>query len=95
MVVLLDPPYREYEIHPKKVNQLLETLVKKLPARLVRRGRVGPMTLDDRILPEFDAWDVRRYGGTQIAVREVRRRRSAVEPPATTTTPVEPTDDDG
>jgi 16S rRNA G966 N2-methylase RsmD len=70
MVVLLDPPYREYEIHPKKLNQLLETLVQKLPAGsfvAVESGR----TLDDRILPEFDAWDVRRYGGTQIAVREV------------------------
>ena len=70
MVVLLDPPYRDYEQQPKKVNQLLETLVQKLPAGsvlVVESGR----TLDDRILPGFDAWDVRRYGGTQVAVREI------------------------
>jgi hypothetical protein len=26
-------------------------------------------TLDDRILPDFEGWDVRRYGDTQIAIR--------------------------
>jgi hypothetical protein len=70
MVVLLDPPYREYEVNWKKVNGLLALLTAKLPAGsvvVVESGR----TLDARVLPDFDAWDVRRYGGTQVAVREV------------------------
>ena len=25
--------------------------------------------LDGEILPEFDCWDIRRYGDTQIAIR--------------------------
>ncbi len=70
MVVLLDPPYRDYEVNHKKVNQLLETLVNKLPAGSIVAVESG-RTLDDRILPGFDAWDVRKYGGTQVAVREI------------------------
>lgn len=70
LVVLLDPPYREYEIHAKKLNQMLSTLVGKLPGGsyvAVESGR----TLNERILPEFEAWDVRRYGGTQVAIRAI------------------------
>ncbi len=70
MVVMLDPPYREYETRTGKVNQLLAQLVGKLPAGssvAVESGR----TLDDQVLPDFDAWDVRRYGGTQVAFRTV------------------------
>lgn len=70
MVVLLDPPYREYETRTGKVNLLLAQLVGKLPAGstvAVESGR----TLDDQVLPDFDAWDVRRYGGTQVAFRTV------------------------
>jgi 16S rRNA (guanine966-N2)-methyltransferase len=81
MVVLLDPPYREYEIRAKRVNQLLATLVRKLPAGsfiAVESGRA----LDDRVLPEPGAWDVRRYGGTQVAIRSV--------PPAGEGTPAPP-----
>ncbi len=79
MVVMLDPPYREYEIHHKKLNQLLATLVKTLPAGstvVVESGR----TLDERILPDLDAWDVRRYGGTQVAIRDVNGSVADVEP---------------
>ena len=25
-------------------------------------------TLDERILPDFPAWDIRRYGSTQVAL---------------------------
>jgi 16S rRNA (guanine966-N2)-methyltransferase len=70
MVVLLDPPYREYEIRWKKVNQLLALLLQKLPAGSVIALESG-RALSDRVLPGFDAWDVRRYGGTQVAVRVV------------------------
>jgi 16S rRNA (guanine966-N2)-methyltransferase len=67
LVVFLDPPYREYETRAKKVNQLLQDLVQKLPpgsAIAVESRRA----LDAGVLPDPDAWDVRRYGGTQIAI---------------------------
>ena len=70
MVVLIDPPYRDYESRADRVNSMLAELVRKLPAgsRLaVESGKA----LDASVLPEPDAWDVRRYGGTQVALREV------------------------
>jgi hypothetical protein len=78
MVVLLDPPYREYEVRWKKLNQLLRQLLEKLPAGsviAVESGRV----LTGRVLPGFDDWDVRRYGGTQVAFREVGPRGATVD----------------
>jgi 16S rRNA (guanine966-N2)-methyltransferase len=67
LVIFLDPPYREYEIHAKYLNRMLAGLVEKLPAGSVIALESG-RTLDDRILPAFEAWDIRRYGGTQIAL---------------------------
>jgi 16S rRNA (guanine966-N2)-methyltransferase len=70
MVVLLDPPYREYDIHSKMVKRMIGELFEKLPTGstiAVECGRV----LNDELLPDFARWDVRRYGGTQIAVRTV------------------------
>jgi len=68
VVVLLDPPYREYEIHAKHLNRMLAGLVERLPAGSVVVLESG-RTLDADILPDFDAWDIRRYGGTQLALR--------------------------
>ncbi|AMV38459.1 16S rRNA (guanine(966)-N(2))-methyltransferase RsmD [Planctomyces sp. SH-PL62] len=65
--VFLDPPYREYEIGVKRIRAVLDQLVEQLPAGsliVLEAGRI----LDDQILPDFDAWDVRRYGDTQVAV---------------------------
>jgi 16S rRNA (guanine966-N2)-methyltransferase len=70
MVVLIDPPYREYESRPGRVRQLLSDLSRNLPAGseiVLESGR----TLGEEILPEFEAWDVRRYGSTQVAIRAV------------------------
>lgn len=72
LAVFVDPPYREYDDRPKKVNQMLRQLVEKLPegsVLVVESSR----SLDAEILPELDAWDVRRYGGTQVAVRTIAR----------------------
>ena len=68
MAVFLDPPYRHYEAHAPKVNQMLEHLARKLPAGslIALEASCG---LDDRILPELDCWDLRRYGRTQVAIR--------------------------
>lgn len=68
VVVFLDPPYREYEIHARFLNRLLSGLVDKLPAGsaiVLESGRV----LDEKILPQPELWDIRRYGGTQVALR--------------------------
>ncbi len=70
LVVFLDPPYREYEIHARYLNQMLARIVEKLPPGSVvalESGRV----LDEGILPEFESWDIRRYGSTQVALRVV------------------------
>lgn len=70
MAIFLDPPYREFDTHPERVTQLLNSLVQKLPARsivVVEASR----TLDEQVLPEAESWDVRRYGGTQVAFRDV------------------------
>jgi 16S rRNA (guanine966-N2)-methyltransferase len=76
VVVFLDPPYREYDDRPRKVNQLLLQLVEKLPPDSVIAVE-SSRALDSQILPDVDAWDVRRYGGTQIAIRALAR---ATEP---------------
>ena len=68
VAVFLDPPYREYDDHAAKVRALLDQLVERMPAESLIALEAG-RTLDDQILPDFDAWDIRRYGDTQIAVR--------------------------
>jgi 16S rRNA (guanine966-N2)-methyltransferase len=68
LVVFLDPPYDEYEHRPKKVRELLEHLAERLPPGSVIVAESRRM-LDDRILPDLAGWDIRRYGGTQIAIR--------------------------
>lgn len=73
LVVLIDPPYRDYEERSgRKVNQMLRDLVDRLPdgsTIAVESGR----DLDEAVLPDPDAWDVRRYGGTQVAFRTIDR----------------------
>jgi 16S rRNA (guanine966-N2)-methyltransferase len=68
LAVFLDPPYREFEIHCRPMNQLLRSLVEKLPAGSVIALEAG-RDLDGEILPDFESWDIRRYGDTQIAIR--------------------------
>jgi 16S rRNA (guanine966-N2)-methyltransferase len=72
MVVLLDPAYREFEVRAGKVNQLLRHLVEELPpdSIVVVESRAA---LDARVLPDIASWDVRRYGGTQVAIRALLR----------------------
>jgi 16S rRNA (guanine966-N2)-methyltransferase len=73
LVVFLDPPYREYEERPHKIHQLLESLVRRLPAGSVIAAESRRM-LDETILPGFTTWDIRRYGGTQVAIRTLLPR---------------------
>ena len=73
VVVLIDPPYQEYERRGKVLNQMIVQLVEKMPAESVvvlEAGRV----LDERILADFDRWDIRRYSSTQIAIKLIAGR---------------------
>jgi len=81
LVVLLDPPYRDYEVRHKRVRQLLADLIGKLPDGSVIALESG-RSLDARVLPGLDRWDVRRYGGTQVAVRtlDADRGEEPLEP---------------
>ncbi len=68
VIVIVDPPYRDYEVHQAKVKRLLERLALALPAgsAIAVESR---RTLDQEILPDETLWDVRRYGQTQLAIR--------------------------
>ncbi len=70
VVVFIDPPYSDYEDQPERVVKLLDGLVEILPdgSVLVAESR---RRLDDETLPEAGAWDIRRYGGTQVAIRTI------------------------
>ena len=92
LIVFLDPPYREYENHPDRVRRTLEVLLERLPegSTLAVESR---RDLDDAVLPDPDAWDVRRYGGTQVGIRTVERGRVVRVRPDEVTT--QDADDEG
>ncbi len=68
LCVFVDPPYKDYENQPEKVNRMIAELVRKLPdgTFLVVESSKH---LDETSLPDLDQWDLRRYGGTQVAIR--------------------------
>ena len=79
LAVFLDPPYREYEIHRRQLNQLLGSLSEKLPADSVITVEAG-RDLDSEVLPQYASWDIRRYGDTQIAIRVLSGTATGSEP---------------
>jgi 16S rRNA (guanine966-N2)-methyltransferase len=84
IIVLIDPPYQEYERKPKALNQMIVQLVGKMPAESVvvlESGRV----LDRRILEDFEQWDIRRYGSSYVAIKLI-----AGTPPGPGSSPAEP-----
>jgi 16S rRNA (guanine966-N2)-methyltransferase len=68
IAVFVDPPYREFQNHRRKLSQLLESLSDNLPVGSVITVEAG-RDLDGDVLPDFPTWDIRRYGDTQIAIR--------------------------
>ena len=70
IVVFIDPPYADYEDHPDRVRKLLEGLVRALPEGSIISSE-SSKKLDSEVLPDLERWDVRRYGGTQVAIRTV------------------------
>ena len=70
VAIFVDPPYADYDNHPERVRKLLETLLAGLPAGSIIAAE-SRIKLDDAVLPDLGAWDVRKYGGTQVAIRTV------------------------
>ena len=70
VLVLIDPPYRDFEEQPARVLELVRSLVDRLPA-----GSTIVVESDrdhrDDVLPDPELWDIRRYGGTQVAIRDL------------------------
>jgi 16S rRNA (guanine966-N2)-methyltransferase len=94
VVVLIDPPYQEYERRGKVLNQMIVQLVEKMPdgsVVVLEAGRV----LDERILADFQNWDIRRYGSTQIAIRVIGGAPVDAGSGANEPTGLSPTDRDG
>ena len=70
VAVFVDPPYPDYDNHPERVHKLLEGLLTSLPEGSIIAAE-SRIKLDDAVLPDLGAWDIRRYGGTQVAIRTV------------------------
>lgn len=66
-IVFIDPPYREYDNHPKRVRDLLELLWKILPSQSAIVLECSQRQAE-AILGEPWDWDLRRYGNTRIAL---------------------------
>jgi 16S rRNA (guanine966-N2)-methyltransferase len=79
VVVLLDPPYPEFERRAKLLNQMIAQLVERLPPGSAVALEAGGV-LDARILPEFESWDIRRYGDTRIAIKVMPGARGGAGP---------------
>ncbi len=76
IVVLIDPPYADYDEHPERVGKLLDGLIAKLPAGSFLSAE-SRRRFESDVLSDPGAWDVRKYGGTQLAIREIGAPRSA------------------
>ena len=70
LAVFTDPPYREYQVNHRRLNQMIAHLVDQLPANSVIALEAGRV-LDATILPDLESWDIRRYGDTRIAIKIV------------------------
>jgi 16S rRNA (guanine966-N2)-methyltransferase len=92
IAVFLDPPYRDYQLKPRRVNQLIVQLVDRLAPGSVIALEAG-QELDQTILRDFESWDIRRYGDTRIAILIVpnagRAYVASIQSPSTTSGEVE------
>ena len=93
LVVFLDPPYREIEEHATRFHALLADLVARLPEDSVIVVESGqPFDTEIEVLPDLAAWDLRRYGGTYVAIRVLGGDAEATAAPEESS-PDEPRDD--
>jgi 16S rRNA (guanine966-N2)-methyltransferase len=75
LIVFADPPWRFYEERSKSLRALVQSLVDNLrpESTVILEAR---KSFEAEILPELDAWDIRRYGGTQVAIRTLADART-------------------
>jgi 16S rRNA (guanine966-N2)-methyltransferase len=84
--IFLGPPYQEFEKHGDAIQWLITTLQQQCPAGSVLMIQ-SDKHFDVALLPNADAWDVRRYGRTQLAiwVKTVKDESGARNPESETT----------
>ena len=71
LLVFVDPPYREFEgRNLRRAVQFIARLVEKLPMGSTVVIESGT-ALGEDVLPDHASWDLRRYGGTHVAIREI------------------------
>lgn len=69
VLVFLDPPYRDHEKSAERLAELLAALAAgTAPGSFVVLE--APERMDPSILPPALEWDLRRYGGTRVAIGE-------------------------
>ena len=79
-VVLIDPPYRDYDQKPARVRETIVALIERLPAGSILVVE-SERDHEENVLGDPEAWDVRRYGRTEVAIREIGEPpESSVEP---------------
>ncbi len=96
VIIFMDPPYREFERSPERIHETLTGLVGSLPAGSILVVESSKGIVADEILPEPDLWDLRKYGGTQVAFRVLDQepdRPVTVEPGAHHDVEVRPSDE--
>lgn len=79
VIVFMDPPYREFERNAELIRTTLSGLVESLPQGSILVVESNKGIVADEILPEPDLWDLRKYGGTQVAFRFLDQDRVATE----------------
>lgn len=67
VVAFMDPPYDDYEKHPKRLAKAIAELTGRLPAGsiLVVESR---RPLAGEVLGDPARWEVRRYGSTSVSI---------------------------
>jgi len=79
VIVFMDPPYREFERNSKLILATLTGLVESLPGGSILVVESSKGIVADEILPQPDLWDLRKYGGTQVAFRFLDQEAPAAE----------------
>jgi 16S rRNA (guanine966-N2)-methyltransferase len=81
LTVFVDPPYRDYSMHPRMLTEALARVSHRLAADSILIVE-GPEHGAAECLPAGVSWDLRRYGATVIAVGQIPRREGADGKPA-------------